>query len=79
MSAFKAAAACAVLLAVIALDAPGGALAQFGGADVPPEVAVRWSALDPKKWNVRSRRNVFFCACACRFGGGVGCRARAGA
>ncbi|KAI8464206.1 MAG: L-sorbosone dehydrogenase [Monoraphidium minutum] len=44
---FAAAAARLALLALLAARAA----AQFGGADVPPEVAVRWSALDPKKWS----------------------------
>lgn len=43
--------ALALALALLAAEAPRRAAAQFGGADVPPEVAVRWSALDPKKWN----------------------------
>jgi hypothetical protein len=41
----------AALLAV--LCAAAATHAQFGGADVPPDVAIRWSQLDPKKWNVR--------------------------
>ena len=49
----RAAAAAHALAALLPLLAAAAARAQFGGADVPPEVAIRWAALDPKKWNVR--------------------------
>lgn len=39
------------LLAVAAAAAAPRAAAQYGGAAVPADVAIRWSALNPKKWN----------------------------